>query len=93
MTSSIALEKPMSDYDIITYIHASLGLGLEYDPFFTSLTTRTNQFSVEDIYCHLLAQEIRLGHQVSSLDLPNSSAKTFPLEIQFLEAETIVRFI
>jgi hypothetical protein len=91
VTSSIALEKPMSDYDIITYILASLGL--EYDPFFTSLTTRTNQFSVEDIYCHFLAQEIRLEQQVSSLDLPNSSAKTFPLEIQFLEAETIVRFI
>ena len=50
------------------------GLGPEYDPFVTSVLTRADPLSMEEIYGHLLTHEIRLDHNQSSIDLSIAGA-------------------
>jgi len=45
------------------------GLGSDFDPFVTSVTTRVEPLSIDVIYSHLLSHEMRLDQHQSSLDL------------------------
>jgi hypothetical protein len=45
------------------------GLGSEYDPFVTSVTTRVDPLSIDELYGHLLAHEMRLEQQIPSIDV------------------------
>jgi hypothetical protein len=47
------------------------GLGSEFDPLVTSVTTRVNHISRDDIHGLLLAHEIRLEQQMATMDLSN----------------------
>ena len=51
------------------------GLGPDYNPFVTSVTTRVEPLSVEEIYGHLLSHELRLEHHYSSIDLSVTGAR------------------
>jgi hypothetical protein len=62
----------MNDSEHITYILA--GLGSEYDALVPSLTTRSDLLTLEDVYGHLITQELRLEQHVKSLDLNNPAA-------------------
>lgn len=53
-----AAGQPLNDFEIGSYILA--GLGPEYDPFVTSVTTRVDPLTVDELYGHLLAHESRL---------------------------------
>jgi len=50
------------------------GLGFDFDPFVTSVTTRAYPLSVDEIYSHLLPHEMRLEQHQASLDLSVASA-------------------
>ncbi|KAF5458061.1 hypothetical protein F2P56_022125 [Juglans regia] len=54
-----AVDRPLNDYELIYFLLA--GLGPEYDSFVTSVTTRVEHLSVEDLYDHLLAHEKALN--------------------------------
>jgi hypothetical protein len=50
------------------------GLGSECDPFVTSVTTRVDPLSSDELYRHLLAYEMRIEQQLPSIDLTQPSA-------------------
>uniref|UniRef100_A0A2N9F0L7 Reverse transcriptase Ty1/copia-type domain-containing protein n=1 Tax=Fagus sylvatica TaxID=28930 RepID=A0A2N9F0L7_FAGSY len=50
------------------------GLGSEYDSLVTSVQTRADPLSIEDLYGHLLTHEIRLAHNQPAVDLSLANA-------------------
>jgi hypothetical protein len=53
----------LNDFESVSYLLA--GLGSEYDPFVTSVTTRLDPLSIDELYGHL-AHEMRIEHHLSS---------------------------
>lgn len=71
-----AIGSPLPDEEIISYILA--GLGSEYDPLVTSITTRNDPITLGDLYAHMMSFELRLDHnntvfQMSSANNVNRS--------------------
>lgn len=57
-----AADAPLRDDEVVAYLLA--GLGSDYDPFVTSITTKTEALSLDDVYAHLLTFEAhQLQHQ------------------------------
>jgi hypothetical protein len=52
-----AIGKPLREEETISYILA--GLGPDYDPLVTSLTTRNDDIMLDEVYSHILAFEHR----------------------------------
>ena len=52
-----AADAPLRDDEIIAYLLA--GLPPDYDPFITSMTTKSEPLTLDDVYSHLLAFEAR----------------------------------
>jgi hypothetical protein len=50
------------------------GLGSDFDPLVTSVTTRVEPLSIDVIYGHLLSHEMRLDQHQSSFDLSLAGA-------------------
>jgi hypothetical protein len=59
--------KPIDDFEQQAFLLA--GLGLDYDPFVTSITTRADPLSIEALYGHLLTHEMRLDQNQTSVAL------------------------
>jgi hypothetical protein len=59
-----AVGQQLNDFESISYLLA--GLRSEYDPFITSVTTRLDPLSIDELYGHLLAHEMRIEHHLSS---------------------------
>jgi hypothetical protein len=73
LTDSLAtVGQPVNDFEMVAFLLA--GLGPDYDPFVTSVTTRVEPLSGEEIYGHLLSHELRLEHHHSSIDLSVTGA-------------------
>ena len=53
-----SIGNPLNDYELVSYF--LFGLGSEYDSFVTSVTTRVDPMTHDDLYSHLLAHELRL---------------------------------
>jgi hypothetical protein len=68
-----AVDQPLNDFELISFLLA--GLGSDYDSFVTSVTTRVEPLSLEDLYGHLLAHEQRLAHNIASIDLSHAGAQ------------------
>lgn len=51
-----AIDQPLSEFEIVSFL--LVGLGSDYDSFVTSVTTRVDPLSIEDLYGHLLAHEL-----------------------------------
>ena len=61
------------DDDVIAYLLASLGL--DYDPFITSMTTKSEALTLDDVFAYLMTFEtLQLQHQVELQLNPRSSA-------------------
>jgi hypothetical protein len=57
-----AANAPLHNEEVLAYLHA--GLPVEYDPFITSMTTKSEALSLDDVLTHLIAFEARrLQHQ------------------------------
>lgn len=52
-----AIGKRVEDEELIAYMLQ--GLGPDYDPLVTSITTRTDVYTVSDVYAHMLSYEMR----------------------------------
>ncbi|KAJ0984996.1 hypothetical protein J5N97_003352 [Dioscorea zingiberensis] len=62
-----AIGNPLQEEEIVSYLLA--GLGSEYDPLVTSVTTRIDPITMGDLYAHLLSFELRLEHNSTSLQI------------------------
>jgi hypothetical protein len=67
-----ACGQPLNDFEAVSFLLA--GLGSEFDPLVTSVTTRIDPISRDDIYGLLLAHEMRLEQQMATTDLSNATA-------------------
>jgi hypothetical protein len=57
-----AANATLTDDEVLSYLLS--GLPAEYDPFVTSMTTKTDPITLDDVYAHLMAFEARqLQHQ------------------------------
>ena len=65
--------KRLEDDEVIAYMLR--GLGSEYDPLVTSLTTCVDAVTISDVYAHMLSYELRLEHNNSSIQV-NQVSKT-----------------
>ena len=68
--SSIGL--PLRDDEVGSYMLA--GLGEEYDSLVTSMTTRTEPFSLTERYAHMLSFEMRKEQQQSAFQITANTA-------------------
>lgn len=50
-----AIGSPLSNDETITYLLA--GLGPDYNPFVTSMTTKSEALSLDDVYAYMMAFE------------------------------------
>jgi len=64
--------QPLNDFEKVSFLLA--GLGSDFDPFVTSITTRAEPLSVDEIYGHLLSHVMRLEQHQASLDLSVAGA-------------------
>jgi hypothetical protein len=71
-----AASQHLNDFESISYLLA--GLGSDYDPFVTSVTTRLDPLFADEIYGHLLAHEMRIEHNLSPTEpsLPTAHLST-----------------
>jgi len=73
LTDSLAtVGQPLNGFEMVAFL--LVGLRPDYDPFVTSVTTRVEPLSVEEIYGHLLFHELRLEHHYSAIDLSVTGA-------------------
>jgi hypothetical protein len=80
---------PLNDFESVSFLLK--GLGSEYDPFVTSVTTRVDPLSIDELYGHLLAHEMRIEQQLPSIDLAQPYANIISLlGLPCLEAEVTV---
>jgi hypothetical protein len=53
-----AVGHPLSDFEKQSFL--LVGLGFDYDPFVTSVHTRVDPLSIDELFGHLLAHEMRI---------------------------------
>ena len=66
------ITQPLNDFEIIPFLLTNLGS--DYDSFVTSVTTKVDPLSIEDLYGHFLAHELRLKQQQPTVDLSLAGA-------------------
>ena len=52
-----AIGKRLEDEELIAYLLH--GLGPDYDALVTSITTRSDTYTISDVYAHMLSYEMR----------------------------------
>jgi hypothetical protein len=67
-----ACGQPLNDFEAVSFLLA--GLGSEFDPLVTSVTTRVDPISRDDIYGLLLTHEMRLEQQLANTNISNATA-------------------
>jgi hypothetical protein len=68
----VAVDHPLNDFEMISFL--LVALGSDYDSFVTLVNTRVEPLSIEDLYGHLLAHELRLIQNQPSVDLSVAAA-------------------
>jgi len=58
-----AASQHLNDFERTSYFLP--GLGTDYDPFVTSITTQLGPLTLDEIYGHLLAHEMRIEHHLA----------------------------
>jgi len=69
-----AIGKPIENSELISNILA--GLGADFDPLVTFVTTRQDSISLTDLYGYMLSYELRLETHKTALELNISTANT-----------------
>jgi len=69
-----AIGKPIEASELVSHILS--GLGPEYDPLVTSVTTRQDSITLNELYGFMLSYEMHLEQHKSSIDLSISIANT-----------------
>jgi hypothetical protein len=66
--SLVVAGQPLNVFKLVYFL--LFGLGSEYNPFVTSVTTRVDHLSLVDLYAHLLTHEMHLKHNLQSAEEP-----------------------
>jgi hypothetical protein len=66
----IATGQPLNDFESVSFLLK----GLRTDPFVTSVTTRFDPLSIDELYGHLLANEMHLDQQLPAVDVLSPAA-------------------
>jgi hypothetical protein len=66
-----AVDQPLNPFEASSFLLGELGS--DFDSFVTSVTTRVDPLSVEELYAHLLAHEQRLEQNQPTVDLTTGS--------------------
>ena len=72
LADTLVAVNPLNDIEMISFLLT--GLGSDYDSFVTSVNTGVEPLSLEDLYGHLLAHELRLIQNQLSVDLSVAAA-------------------
>ena len=67
-----AIGQPLQDFEVVSYILG--GLDSTYVSLVTSITTRVDPISLEDLFSHLLSHEQRIERNHATLNIPFPSA-------------------
>jgi hypothetical protein len=67
-----AMGQPLKDFEAVSYL--LYGLGSEYNPLVTSITTRVDPLTLDNIYSHLLAHKLHVEQHFPAADLPLPSS-------------------
>jgi hypothetical protein len=67
-------DQSLIDFVILSFLLA--GLGSEFDPFVTSVTTWADPMFLEELYAHLITHEMQLEHNLQSTEAVFPSANT-----------------
>jgi len=59
--------QPINAFEAVSFLLK--GLGTEFDPFVTFVTTQVDPLSFDELYGHLLAHEMQMEQQLPALDL------------------------
>jgi hypothetical protein len=70
----VAIGTPFEASELVSNVLA--GLGSEYDPLVTSVTTRQDYISLNDLYGYMLSYELRLEQHKFTIDLNISTTNT-----------------
>ncbi|XP_059452816.1 uncharacterized protein LOC132183403 [Corylus avellana] len=71
----VAAGQPLNDFESVPFL--LVGLGSDYDPFVTSVTTRVDPLTIDEINGHLLAHEMRIEHNMPIAEMQLPSANYF----------------
>lgn len=56
----VSISKPLLDEEVISYV--LVGLDIEYDSLVTSITTRPDELSLNELYAHMVNHEMCLHY-------------------------------
>jgi len=70
----VAVGQPIDASKLVSHILA--GLGVEYDPLVTSVTTGQDSISLNDLYGYMLSYELHLEQHKSAIEINISTANT-----------------
>jgi len=76
-----ASDEPLKSSEFVSYLLA--GLNSEYDPLVTSITTRVDPLSIEELYGYLLTYEQRINQHHAAPDLSLSSVNVAQKQSSF----------
>jgi hypothetical protein len=70
-----AADAPLRDEEVLAYLLA--GLPADYDPFVTSITTKSEPLSLDDVFSYLVAFEARQLHHLADLQLNHDASANY----------------
>lgn len=70
-----AADVPLRDDEVIAYLLA--GLGADYDAFVTSMTTKCETLSLDDVYAYLMVFEARQSQHQAEMQLHTGSSVNY----------------
>jgi hypothetical protein len=74
-TELAAVDAPLRDEEVLAYLLA--GLPAEYDPFITSMTTKAEALSLDDVFAHLVAFEAWKLQHLADLQLNHGASVNY----------------
>ena len=75
VTELAATGSALQDNNVIAYLLA--GLGPDYDPFVTSMTTKSEALTLDDVFTHLMTFEARQLQHQAELQLNSGSSANY----------------
>eukprot|EP00267_Zea_mays_P043524 XP_020395623.1 uncharacterized protein LOC109940494 [Zea mays] len=74
-TELAAADAPFRDEEVLAYLFASLPA--DYDPFITSMTTKNEALSLDNVFVHLVAFETRQLQHLAELQLNHVASANY----------------
>jgi hypothetical protein len=83
-----AIDATLTDDEVITYLFASLSA--DYDAFVTSITTKTEPLTLNDVYAHFMVCEALQARHREELHMQNLSSTNYASHMGVLLKDAVV---